>query len=241
MRYCILSDIHANYNALKTCQKFIAGLKVDKTIVLGDFVGYAASPVEVIDDVKKNSYIAIAGNHDLAVVDKVPLSIFNPLAAQSILWTKKILSSSQIKFLLSLGLIYEEANFVCVHSSLYKPQEFYYIFDLNDASLCFRLLRRRICFVGHTHRPIVFVKNKDKIISLVPGEIKIESSSQYIINVGSVGQPRDRDNRSVVCLYDDEEEIVVFYRISYNIKDTAEMVVKKGLPSFFGERLFWGQ
>jgi len=136
--------------------------------------------------------------------------------------------------------LYEEENFCCVHGSLYNPEDFNYIFTIEDVRLNFSLLKKQILFVGHTHKPIVYIKDDDKIFYSLDTTIKILEDKKYIINVGSIGQPRDGDKRSCVCIYDTDKNIVILERLSYNIKDTVKKVFKAGLPKELGERLYTG-
>ncbi|MCK4809759.1 MAG: metallophosphoesterase family protein [Candidatus Omnitrophica bacterium] len=241
MKYAIFSDIHGNLEALKIALGNLEEEDIDEFIFLGDAVGYGANPNEVVGVLRELKDLkGIAGNHDCAVINKFPLTYFNPVAAKAILWTKDILTEESISFLETLPLIREKYGFICVHGSLFEPQEFHYILYIEHARDNFPLFKERICFIGHTHSKEIYIL-KDGNFSLSTADcLKIEEGSRYIINVGSIGQPRDRDNRLCFCVYDDKNALVTFKRLEYNIEKTAAKIIKAGLPESLAMRLYRG-
>lgn len=240
MRYGIFSDIHSNLEALEEVLKAYQKEDIDSYFCLGDLVGYATEPNECIEKIKNLNCVTIAGNHDWACINKLSLDYFNDLARRSIIWTKPKLKQENKNYLESLNLIYKDKNFTLTHGSLDNPQEFYYIFDAKDCVETFNLLETNICFIGHTHRAGFFIKAEENIsYSTVP--IKIEKSKKYIVNVGSVGQPRDRDPRASFCIYDTKKQEVEIKRIDYKFKRTSNKIIEAGLPLFLAERLLVGQ
>jgi len=240
MRYGIFSDVHSNLEAFQVACDYFNKERIDKFIFNGDIVGYGANPCECIELLKKFTPILIAGNHDRAAIGKFSLDYFNPQAKDALLWTKGELREEYLSFLNSFSLKYTEGNFICVHGSLDNEAEFNYIIYSSDASFNFSLLNKQILFVGHSHRTEAFRINDEKVSYIKSGEIKIDSKTKYIINVGSIGQPRDQDPRLSLCIYDSDEGLVKFVRLEYNIKKAADKILKKGLPSLLAARLFEG-
>ena len=240
MRYGIFSDVHGNLEAFKVALKYCRREKIDKFIYLGDIVGYGANPSECIALLTSLNPVCIAGNHDWAAAGRFPLCYFNPVAKEAIIWTKNVLTEVNISFLHKLPLVYREKSSVYVHGSLFEPYNFHYILDADDARKNFLFFKKRICFIGHSHCKGVYALWNDKISFLGSDCVEIEKGARYIINVGSVGQPRDRDNRLCFCIYDDKIGIVEFRRLKYNIKRAAEKILEAGLPSFLAYRLHEG-
>lgn len=240
MRYGIFSDVHSNLEAFQVACDYLDKERADKLIFNGDIVGYGANPRECLELLKKIDPIIVTGNHDWAAIGKFSLDYFNPKAKDALLWTKEELREEDISFLNSFSLKYTGDNFICVHGSLDDEAEFNYIIYSSEASLNFSLLNKQILFVGHSHRTEAFSINDEKVSYIKSEEIKIDSKTKYIINVGSIGQPRDRDPRLSLCIYDSDEGLVKFVRLEYNIKKSADKILKKGLPSLLAARLFEG-
>lgn len=241
MKYGIFSDIHGNLEALGKAFDFYKNQNIDDFICLGDIVGYGANPVECLNLIKKINPKIIAGNHDWASVEKFNLNYFNWQAKEAILWTQKKINKNNWKYLKSLPLRYKKNNFYCVHGDLEQPREFHYIINSYQAQINFSLLDKQICFIGHSHLAGAFCQDKGEIQYLRKNKIKIAKNKKYIINVGSIGQPRDGDPRSSLCIYDTEKQLIEFIRIDYNIKKAANKITKNGLPEFLAQRLYVGQ
>ena len=241
MLYGIFSDVHSNLEAFETALSFYRVKAIDKFIFLGDIVGYGANPNQCIGLLKKLGPVCIAGNHDWAAIDEFDISYFNFAAKEAILWTKKELLEENIKYLRTFELAYQEDDFICVHGSLDSPEKFNYIFDISDAQLNFSYLENKICFIGHSHRMQAFCRENDSVSQIGDYEIKLKKSAEYIINVGSIGQPRDADPRLSLCLYDSDYKIVKFVRLEYNVKKAADKIIEQGLPLVLAERLYLGR
>ncbi len=237
MRYLLFSDIHSNWEAFSVLLDFLEKEKFDKLIFLGDAVGYGADPDKVVKELSQLNISKCAGNHDWAAVDKFSLEYFNPIAKYAIEWTKKSISSFTFNFLFSLPLKHEEKDFFCVHGSIFKPDKFYYITNIEEAHLNFSLLEKNICFVGHTHRPGVYIKKEDKIFFSRNEELILNSKFRYIINVGSIGQPRDGDPRICFCIYDEDKKKITYKRLEYDIIKAQRKIIERGLPPFLAYRL----
>lgn len=243
MKIGIISDIHSNSEALNCVLKNIK--KVDEFICLGDIVGYGADPNYCTEKLKNLNCRSIGGNHDLAVVGKVNINYFNYAAKAAILWTSLQLKKENLNFLLTLNEKIElEDNVFAVHGSPRDPI-LEYILDKNTASLIFSKFNFKIYFVGHSHLAGCFSFNKannkiDYMNFSNGGCIEINKNKRYIINCGSVGQPRDGNPRASYGIYDQKYEIVNIYRVSYPVNLTKSKIINAGLPRSLADRLSYG-
>jgi len=236
MRYGILSDIHGNLEALTACLSYLRD-KADFYLCLGDIVGYGPNPNECIEELKKiDRLIVIAGNHDLAVIGNRDIALFNPDLLPSIEWTNQILTEDNKKYIAGLKWKIEREKITAVHASPRDPIN-EYLFDTFAMKENLDFFSTEICFVGHTHIPSYY--RLDKAVHLV-GDIDIDIQDKSIINVGSVGQPRDRDNRASCGIYNQEKAKVSIKRIEYDFIKTQSDMIKAGLPDFLIQRLAGG-
>ncbi|MFH1414053.1 MAG: metallophosphoesterase family protein [Candidatus Omnitrophota bacterium] len=241
MRYGIFSDIHSNLEALDRVINAYKNESIDKYLCVGDIVGYAANPNESIERVRSLTEISIAGNHDWAAVGLFSTQYFNPVAYEAIAWTSRNLSENNKYFLKNLKLVYEDKELTLVHGTLNKPERFDYMFNLFTAGETFRLMQSRICFIGHTHVAGCFIKHKDGDLDYnTKGYISMEKGNQYIINVGSVGQPRGRIPKATYCIYDTDKKEAWIKRIDYEIEVARKKIIDAGLPRFLADRLLSG-
>ena len=242
MRYGIFSDIHSNFEALSAVIRAYQKENINTYLCIGDLVGYGANPIECIEKVKDLASFIVAGNHDWASVDLFSIDFLNPLAAEAILWTKKMLSDSDRAYLASLKLVYKNDDLTLAHGTLDKPQEFSYMVDDYAASESFNWLETNILFVGHTHVPGVFIQDKDGHIIYNRNNVtEVEPEKKYIVNVGSVGQPRDANPKAAYCVYDSDKKTVEIKRVPYDIETTANKIIHSGMPHFLADRLFEGR
>ncbi len=242
MRYGIFSDIHSNLEALEAVIRDYKKEDIDNYLCVGDIVGYAANPGECIKRVKALTMISVAGNHDWAAVSLFSTDYFNPLAKEAVSWTQRNLDEVGRYFLEGLPLVYKNEDLTIAHGSLDEPGDFNYMADGEIAFRTFELLETDICFVGHTHVPGVFIKSENNHIRYrEDNNISIRQDSKYIINVGSVGQPRDGNPNAAYCIYDTDKKSVEIKRISYDIRAAREKIINEGLPKFLGERLLIGR
>lgn len=241
MRYGIFSDIHANLEALEAILRNLEKAEVDQYICIGDIVGYGASPKACIQKVLEKKALVVAGNHDYAVAGKLNMDIFNIYAKEAVLWTRKQLSEEEKKFLANLDLVQCIENVLTiVHGTLNFPEMFEYIQTSYDAHLSLELLETPVCFFGHSHVPVAFFQGQTVSFSMNE-EIDVDKNSRTLINVGSVGQPRDENPHACCALYDDEVGKVWIRRVDYDIEASIEKIVKAGLPEVLGERLRYGR
>jgi len=242
MRYGIFSDIHSNLEALEAVIRDYKKEGIDKYLCVGDIVGYATNPGECIERVKALKMITIAGNHDWASVNLFSIDYFNPPAKKAVSWTQRNLDEEGRYLLEGLPLVYKNEYLTMAHGSLDEPGDFNYMTDGDIAFRTFELLETDICFVGHTHVPGVFVKSENNHIRYrKDNNADIKEDCKYIINVGSVGQPRDGNPMAAYCIYDTEKKNVQIKRISYDTRATRQKIINEGLPRFFGERLLIGR
>lgn len=241
MRYGIISDIHSNLEALKRVLDQLKDESIDRYICLGDIVGYAANPNECADMVREVTDLVIAGNHDYAAIGLTDISFFNPVAAQAAIWTGKALSPDNTNYLKNLRLSFALEDLLFVHSSPSNPELWHYILSLNDAKQEFSLFRERICFLGHTHYPVTFTERSGKYGVIEDPSFRIQEDYRYIVNVGSVGQPRDLDPRASYAIYDPDQRVVEIKRLPYEIEVTQDRIRKAGLPEFLAQRLELGR
>lgn len=248
MRIGLFSDVHSNSEAFEQVLGALKKEKVEQYAFLGDVVGYGASPkecIKMLKDLRKEFKChAIAGNHDHAVCGLTKYDRYAKLARESIDWTRKELNAADIKFLAELPLFAGPAQglpVTIVHANLAAPGEWGYIWDIDDADLSFRLLKTQVCFIGHSHKPIVFTSGKMVDWFITEEEIKLQMDLQYMINIGSVGQPRDGNPLAAYAVYDSEEATVQIKRVAYDIKSAQAKILKAGLPRLLADRLALGK
>ncbi|MFT4577457.1 MAG: putative phosphodiesterase [Nitrospinales bacterium] len=242
MRYIVFSDLHSNLEALNQFEKEISSIPHDRLVCLGDIVGYGADPNLCVDWVRNNVDFTLAGNHDLAVVDKTDISYFNSYAIEACKWTQKILTTENRTFLESLPMDREENGVYWVHASPYQPSRWHYIVSKKNAEKHFWSFDAPVCFVGHSHKPIILEqKPKGEINDYVANLWDIEPENRYIFNDGSLGQPRDGNTEPMYILYDSDERTVEFKRFDYDFTQTQNKIIDNGLPAYLADRLSRGK
>ena len=242
MKYAILSDIHSNLEAFQAVLKDLSQERVDQVIFLGDIVGYCADPNQCIEILKGLTTITVAGNHDWAAAGLTETSNFTPVAKTAIEWTARMITKENREFLKKLPLIQNHHNLTLVHATPYQPYEWGYIFFLQEASLNFKYYDHQICFIGHSHKPVAFVEDEEGRTSILPGTtFALRDSHRYIINAGSVGQPRDGNPRASYGIYNPDDACFTLKRISYDIERTQKKIIEAGLPHFLASRLSSGR
>ncbi len=242
MRYAILGDIHSNLEALTAVMRSLAEERIERYFSVGDLVGYAANPKECIRIFRDAGGISVAGNHDWASVNLFGLENFKQEAQEALCWTKRNLAEEEKDFLTGLKLVFKNDDFTLAHGTLNNPRDFNYLSDCYAAEETFRLMGSGICFVGHTHIAGIFIKSGDERIVFRSDELSdIIPGNKYIVNVGSVGQPRDNDIRAAYCILDTVAKQVRIKRVDYDIGAARKKITANGLPEFFGERLLLGR
>ena len=240
MRYGVIADIHGNLEALQAVLDQLDGAGVEQIICAGDIVGYGASPKECIRITRKRAAAVVAGNHDWAVAGKVDTNSFNGDAKDSVDWTRDHLSPDEIAYLGQLPLTVSMEDIALVHSSLCLPEYFGYIQTLYDAQLCFQELKESVAFVGHSHAPVTFLDG-NPIEYFVKRRFTIPADRKSIINVGSVGQPRDMDYRACYVIFDSDTGEVTLNRVDYDRAAAVEAILDAELPVTNAYRLQLGR
>lgn len=246
MQYLILSDMHANAEALSAVLRRVRRKRFDATIVLGDLVGYGAQPNEVVETIRgmTGTVWTVRGNHDKVVAGIDDGSQFNHAALAAARWTAEKLSSANLRYVRELpaGPVVLPGGFWISHGSPFDEDQ--YLLSIFDAWDVFVRFDFELAFFGHTHIPSVFVSRGDEtqvaLLRGATGTLQLEAGSRYLINPGSVGQPRDRDPRAAYMTYDSERRVVRWYRIDYAIERARRRILRAGLPRTLAERLALG-
>ena len=241
MRYAVISDVHSNLDALEAVFSDIDQRKIEDIIFLGDAVGYGPEPNECIDLLSGKCKTLLAGNHDWGATGRTDTSCFNDYAKKAIEWTAEVITDRNKavlnSFLLSDGKKEEDAFFV--HATPREPEEWHYLLTLRDAEENFSYFDDRICFLGHSHQPFMVERTGSGELVVSKDEVSMSGSSRYIINVGSVGQPRDGDPRACYAVFDNDR--VEMVRIPYNIESVQDKMRREHLPDQLIERLAFGR
>jgi diadenosine tetraphosphatase ApaH/serine/threonine PP2A family protein phosphatase len=240
VRYAVLSDIHGNLEALEAVLAD-AATRTDTLLCLGDLVGYGADPVACVETIAGRAQTITYGNHEQAVAGGLDLDWFNPHARAAAEWTRERLDDDHLRYLTDLPLVAEVGDATLVHASPDRPDEWDYLISAEDGFSAFSAFATRLCFVGHSHLPGAWSLGSSGPEHL-PGsiELSLERGRRYIVNVGSVGQPRDRDPRAAYTIWDAERGTVSTRRVVYDVRTAASKILDGGLPRFLADRLGWG-
>ncbi len=247
MRYLVLTDIHANLEALDACVDYARERGFDETLVLGDLVGYCADPNAVIERVRDLAPVAIVrGNHDKVACGIEQADGFNLIARSASRWTLDVLTPEYREWLAALpaGPIEVDPLVEICHGSPFDEDA--YIFDELDAVRALKVSTRPLCLFGHTHYPVTFQLTAQEIDAAAPassGEshFALERGVKYLVNPGSVGQPRDGDPRAACAIVDVEHAAVELFRVPYAIEEAQAKIVRAGLPEVLAQRLAVGR
>lgn len=247
MRFLILSDIHANVDAFDAVLAAAPHSMWDRALVLGDLVGYGAEPNAVIERVLSlNPQAVIRGNHDKAACRLADASDFNHVARAAAMWTAETLTPEHRVYLerLPAGPMSIDDSLEICHGSPFD--EDHYIFDAGDAARALDTASRRICLFGHTHLPVVYRRDSEGDGGLAPGpdadvQLELEADARYLINPGSVGQPRDGDPRAAFAIYDTETAVITLKRVEYPVELAQRRIFDAGLPPGLAHRLALGR
>jgi diadenosine tetraphosphatase ApaH/serine/threonine PP2A family protein phosphatase len=232
MRAAILSDIHSNLPALQAVLRRVEDLQISTLWCLGDIVGYGAFPNECIEIIRSRCSLVVAGNHDSGVIGTTSIQDFNERAVSAIWWTQRELTAGNLAYLTELPLLHTYESCTLVHASPSEPSVWRYIFSARSAEVEFEAFTTRFCFVGHTHIPVII--GEDASIN------RVTSEGRYIVNVGSIGQPRDGNPMAGFCVFDSVAGSVEIVRVPYAIEEAADAIRKGGLPEVLARRLYYG-
>lgn len=240
MRLAILSDIHANLEALEAVLADAREQKCAEFVCLGDVAGYNASPGECIKIIQDLKCPVVKGNHDEQVAIATPTEGFNELAEEAIGWTRQQLSPEDKRWLANLSLTKQVRNFTIVHATLDRPEKWGYVFNDLDAAASFTFQRTALCFFGHTHCAGGFVRD-DRVHHITTQQILVSAGKKYFINPGSIGQPRDRDWRAAYCILDCDRQTIEQRRVKYDLATAQKKIRQAGLPGRLADRLALGR
>jgi predicted phosphodiesterase len=240
VRYAIFSDIHSNLEALDAVLADAREHKCTQSVCLGDVVGYNANPHECVERVREMDCPIVKGNHDEQASLVESSRDFNELAEHAIQWTRDNLTEDDKEWLRDLRLQRQVRDFTIVHATLDTPTQWGYVFNNLDAAASFTYQHTAVCFFGHTHVPMAFIRD-DGVKQVRIEQLRIEMSKKYFINTGSVGQPRDGDWRAAYCVYDLDTNAVEQRRVKYDLPAAQKKIVKAGLPRLLAERLAIGR
>lgn len=237
MKLAIISDIHANLEALTSCLKKINELGADKIFCLGDLIDYCANPNECVALIKQYCDIVILGNHEEAQFEYKLADGFSNDAKISSIHTRSIIDPKYIDYFKSLPYKYFftpdiSENLLFVHSSPDNPKQYSYILNENTADFNFKCFKEDICFIGHSHIPVIFMKTKKGVKSVT--EKDVIKGYRYIINVGSVGQPRDGNPCSSFGFFDSDSWVYKNIRVEYDVQIASSKIKNEGLPQYLG-------
>ncbi len=240
MRFAVISDVHANLEALEAVLKNIKKKRPEEILFLGDAVGYGPNPNECLELLRDNCRIFLGGNHDWAAIGRTDLEYFNEYAKTAILWTRDVLTEKNRRFIETLPAQkrLKKQNMLLVHSTPKEPEAWHYLLTLWDAEVNFHYFDERICILGHSHLPFVIERLPSGEMITYNNKADLGQNERYIINSGSVGQPRDRDPRACYALVVDNR--VEFVRVEYNSEETQRKMHAAGLPLPLIERLSKG-
>lgn len=239
MRTAVLSDIHGNLEALEAVLAACRASGMDDYVCLGDLVGYGANPNECVERIRALTDRTVAGNHDHAAVGMTDLDAFNPLARAAAVWTAGQLTPENADYLRERPLVLSTEEALFVHATPHEPEAWRYVFDAYDAEACFAQTDRRLCFLGHSHVAFICVARGHS--REMAASSPISEGRRYVINAGSVGQPRDFDPRAAFALWDQDRREVQIVRVAYDIAGAQARIVAAGLPPSLAERLALGR
>lgn len=242
MRIAIFSDVHANIEALTAVFDAYKTERIDKFVCIGDVVGYGASPNECCDLIRTRAAYTILGNHDAAVAGRMDYSYYYDAARAALDMHAKLLTPENMTWLRSLPYEVRENDVHFCHGSPVNLEEFEYIFSVEQAARCLEIWDQlgTVTFIGHSHLCKSFALTREDVFEVVATKFAIRPDHRYIISVGSVGQPRDYDNRASYTIYDTEERVFEFKRVAYDIDAAAAKIFATDLERNFGNRLFLG-
>lgn len=243
MRLLVLGDIHGNLEALSAVVADARAKGYDRAVSVGDVVGYGADPSACLDLLREIGAGIVLGNHDQAVLGTLPLEGFNEYARAAVEWTAARLSALETAFLGTFPYVIREEGYAVSHGTLHRPEEYRYLLTEAEAAASLEVLDRPVCFLGHTHLPVWVrtARDREGLEISVSDPAPVEPGRPVLVNVGSVGQPRDGDPRTAYCLYDSGTRQAVLHRIPYDLETTGRKIREAGLPAILADRLKVGR
>jgi diadenosine tetraphosphatase ApaH/serine/threonine PP2A family protein phosphatase len=243
MRIGILSDIHSNLEALTETLAAVERHRPDTLVCLGDVVGYGASPNECCELVRGACGVTLVGNHDAAVTGRMDYSFYYDAARHALDWTAARLAPEHLEWLRGLPYLHQQDGVGYSHGNPLDPQAFEYVFAMEQAYELLPNLERlpELSFIGHSHLCKAFaLHGDDEVHEVLAAKFTLRRGYKYVVSVGSVGQPRDCDNRAGFVIYDSAKRLVEFHRLPYDVEASAQRIFDADLALNFGKRLFLG-
>ncbi len=236
----VLSDLHGNLEALESVLRVLDDAGIDERVCLGDLVGYGPDPECCIERSRSTFRAIVAGNHDHAAAGLEDLNYFNPVAKEAMRWTIRQLGPDHKEYLSKLPLVQHVEHCTLVHSTPREPEIWDYVMTVDDALRQRESFTERICFVGHSHVPFFFEYSPQGYTIPQLPRLELKPDCRYLVNAGSVGQPRDGDPRACFCVYHPDEGILEMERVSYAVAKTQQKIITAGLPHYLAQRLGLG-
>ncbi len=233
MRYAILSDIHSNKQALQAVFTDVKNNGIDQVLSLGDLIGYGPSPIEVLDLSFSKIHKFVLGNHDALLCGKIRARNFSEESKKVLSWTQEQLGNNAVKFFDLQPYVLNENDFACAHANFFAPEKFEYTIQEDIADKSFITSSHKMFFIGHSHIPAIFVKrgNQGDVHLIKSRDFTLEQNKRYIINVGSVGHPRDNDTRASYCIFDSDKQQVFFRKVPFDIDGYIKDLEKQKIPT----------
>jgi predicted phosphodiesterase len=239
-RVGIFSDIHGNLQALEAVLAQLDKSDVDFIICCGDVVGYGANPNECSDLLRQRQIPTLAGNHDYAALSLIDITYFNEVAKRAITWTREKITKENMDYLRELPMVITVADMFFVHATPRNPESWNYVLTIGDARQAFQHFDQRVCFIGHSHTPFIVENDNDSLSCPENPLVELREGCRYLVNVGSVGQPRDRNPDACYAIYDREKGAIEICRCEYDLGGAQEAIRGEGLPNELAERLAYG-
>ena len=240
-RLAVFSDIHGNLHALKAVLEAIDELGIKDLFCCGDVVGYGAYPNECIDLLRTRSIPTLCGNHDHAAIGMTDIRFFNDIAKTAVEWTAEQLTEANVAWLRERPYTAEMGEqFFFAHASPYMPEQWGYVLTFRDARQAFDEFTHAMCFIGHSHQPAIVIEDGDQLRLPDTADVAIDPDHRYLINVGSVGQPRDKNPLACFVTVDLNQGVIEYHRIEYPIAGAQSAILENGLPKELAERLGFG-
>jgi len=242
LRILVCSDIHANLRALEAVLDVYRSICPCRFLFLGDCIGYGAHPDTCLDRILQLPYAHhVMGNHEQALLDSRRRTDMSEFAAKALNWSEDILEGKYDQVLEKrFAMEIEDDLFYAVHASPYAPEDWIYLYSSYDARDAFLSHDFNLCFVGHTHVPAFFTEDREQLFLEEGTELLLEKGERYIVNPGSVGQPRDGNPKASFCIFDPSDGTIAFRRCQYDTEGEARDIIEAGLPSYLGERIVEG-
>ncbi|MCK4857858.1 MAG: metallophosphoesterase family protein [candidate division Zixibacteria bacterium] len=242
MKYALISDVHGNLQALQAVLSDLRDTDIDELLFLGDAVGYGANPNEVVDIVDSECKVCIVGNHDASALGLTSTYNFNIYAKASIHYTISVLVPKSIDLMSTYRMSHQFDGILLTHATPSRPEAWKYCLTRRQAKSEFDHFDTQLCFTGHTHWPMIFSRGSQGNIGVEPpGDLLLKPDYKYLVNVGSVGQPRDGDHRAAYVIYDSDKKKLMYRRVAYDITSAQNAMAKAKLPRFLIDRLSSGR